>query len=133
MFVFDETFRALQGQGSAIDLTPWYSQGEISIMEMKFACGSDEVALVDSSAQVRIFSFVTLQFRFVSSPLYKSYFPCPSQHSLVDRRLCSSKLPQMPYSHRQMGLASSSSTLLIPEHHSLRIIWRHLGRLREFP
>ena len=38
---------------------------------MTFVCGSDELALVDSSAQVRIFSFVTLQFRSVSSPLYK--------------------------------------------------------------
>ena len=66
MFVYDETFRTLQGQGSAIDLAPWYSQGEISILKMTFACGNDEVALVDSSAQVRIFSFVTLQFRFVS-------------------------------------------------------------------
>ena len=102
-------------------------------MEMKFACGSDEVALVDSSAQVRIFSFVTLQFRFVSSPLYKSDFPCPSQQSPVDLRPYSSKLSPMPYSHRQMGLASSSFTLLTPEHHSLRIIWRHLGRLKEFP
>ncbi|KAH9023069.1 hypothetical protein EDB83DRAFT_1992577 [Lactarius deliciosus] len=30
---------------------------------MTFVCGGEEVALVDSSAQVRIFSFVTLQFR----------------------------------------------------------------------
>ncbi|KAH9059728.1 hypothetical protein EDB87DRAFT_1831890 [Lactarius vividus] len=63
MFVFDETFRTLQGQGSAIDLAPWYSQADISILKMSFVCGSEEVALVDSIARVRIFSFVTLQFR----------------------------------------------------------------------
>jgi hypothetical protein len=68
MFVFDEISETLQAQGSAIDLAPWYSQGEISILGMAFICGREEVALVDSSAQVRIFSFVTLQFRFVSSP-----------------------------------------------------------------
>ncbi|KAH9027877.1 hypothetical protein EDB85DRAFT_1892774 [Lactarius pseudohatsudake] len=62
MFVFDETFRTLQGQGSAIDLAPWYSQADISILKMSFVCGSEEVALVDSIARVRIFSFVTLQF-----------------------------------------------------------------------
>ena len=66
MFVFDETFRTLQGRGSGIDLAPWYSQG-ISILEMIFVCGSEEVALVDSSARVRIFSFISLQFRFVYS------------------------------------------------------------------
>ncbi|KAN0136110.1 hypothetical protein V8E53_005970 [Lactarius tabidus] len=69
LFVFDESFRTLQGQGSAVDLAPWYSQGEISILGMSFACGSEEVALVDSSAQVRIFSFVTLQFRPASLQL----------------------------------------------------------------
>ncbi len=106
MFVFDETFRTLQGQGSAIDLAPWYSQGEISILKMTFVCGSEEVALVDSNARVRIFSFVTLQFRFVSSPFYRSGLPFPSQQSLVDRHPCSFKLPPMPYTHHQMDPAS---------------------------
>ncbi|KAH9027352.1 hypothetical protein EDB84DRAFT_1500330 [Lactarius hengduanensis] len=69
MFVFDETFRTLQGQGSAIDLAPWYSQADISILKMSFVCGSEEVALVDSIARVRIFSFVTLQFRPASMQL----------------------------------------------------------------
>lgn len=69
MFVFDETFKTLQGKGMFIDLAPWYSQGEISILEMTFICGSEEVALVDSGSRVRIFSFVTLQFRFASLSL----------------------------------------------------------------
>jgi hypothetical protein len=62
-FVFDETFRTLQGQGSPVSLAPWYSQAEISILQLSSVCGSDEVVLVDSNAQVRIFSFITQQFR----------------------------------------------------------------------
>ena len=62
-FVFDETFRSLQGQGSAINLASWYSQAEVSILQMSSVCGSDEVVLVDSNAQVRIFSFITQQLR----------------------------------------------------------------------
>jgi len=63
-FVFDETFKTLQGHGGAIYLAPWYSQPEISILRLSSVCGGDEeVALVDSNAQVRIFSFVTQQMK----------------------------------------------------------------------
>ena len=62
-FVFDEALKALQALGSPINLIPWYSQAEISILQLYFVCGNDEVVLVDSNAQIRIFSFVTLQFR----------------------------------------------------------------------
>jgi hypothetical protein len=62
-FVFDETFRSLQGLGSPISLAPWYGQAEVSILQLSSMCGSDEVALVDSNAQIRIFSFITQQFR----------------------------------------------------------------------
>jgi hypothetical protein len=67
VFVFDENFKTLQGRGGVINLANWYSQPGISIIQMTSVCGSEEVALVDSSAQVRVFSFVTLQFRSVSS------------------------------------------------------------------
>jgi hypothetical protein len=63
VFVFDETFRVLQGQGSAISLAPLYGQVDISILQISSVCGSDEVALVDSNAEVRILSLVTQQFR----------------------------------------------------------------------
>ena len=62
-FVFDETFRSLHGQGSPISLVPWYSQADISILQLSSVSGSDEVVLVDSYAQIRIFSFITQQFR----------------------------------------------------------------------
>ena len=63
VFVFDETFRSLRGLGTAISLAPWYNQADVSILQLSSVCGSDEVVLVDSNAQVRIFSFITLQFR----------------------------------------------------------------------
>jgi hypothetical protein len=63
-FVFDESFKTLQGQGSAINLAPWYSQTEISILQLYSVGGNDEVVMVDSNAQVRIFSFVTQQARY---------------------------------------------------------------------
>jgi hypothetical protein len=64
-FAFDETFRTLQSQGSPIRLAQWYGQAEVTILHMSPVCG-DEVVLVDSTMQVRIFSFVTMQFRWAS-------------------------------------------------------------------
>ena len=69
VFMFGENFKTLQGQGGAINLADWYRQPGISILQMASVCGSEEVALVDSSAKVRVFSFVTGQFRFVASLL----------------------------------------------------------------
>jgi hypothetical protein len=62
-FMFDETFRSLQSQGSPINLAQWYSQADVSILQLSSVCGSDEVVLVDSNAQIRIFSFITQQIR----------------------------------------------------------------------
>jgi hypothetical protein len=64
VFVFDETFKTLQGQGSAINLSPWYSQARTSILHIAFVSGKEEVVLVDSGSRARIFSFITLQFRY---------------------------------------------------------------------
>ncbi|KAI0250894.1 hypothetical protein BJV78DRAFT_1275616 [Lactifluus subvellereus] len=69
MFVFDETFRTLQAHGSSINLAPWYNQAGVSILHTAFVGGDEEVILVDSGAQARIFSFVTLQFRPASLQL----------------------------------------------------------------
>ncbi|KAI9443933.1 hypothetical protein H4582DRAFT_2125919, partial [Lactarius indigo] len=69
MLIFDETYKTLQAQGSATDLIPWYGQAESSILHMASVCGREEVALVDSNSRVRIFSFVTLQFRPASIQL----------------------------------------------------------------
>jgi hypothetical protein len=62
VFVFDENLRSLQALGSAASLIPWYCPG-ITLSHVCFVIGSEEVLLVDSSAQARMFSLVTLQFR----------------------------------------------------------------------
>ena len=69
--MFDDT-RGFQAFGSAIDLHPRYSD-VVSIRRACFVSGSEELLLVDSQAQARVFSLVTLQFRCVLS-----YFLCMS-------------------------------------------------------
>ena len=58
---------------------------------MTFVCGNEEVILVDSSAKARIFSFITLQFRYhFSEPL--------AEHYLLVGRPASLQLPSLPTS-----------------------------------
>ncbi|KAG0701346.1 hypothetical protein DFH29DRAFT_990130 [Suillus ampliporus] len=61
IFVHDDA-RGFQASGSTINLTQWYSEG-IFIIHACFVCGSEELLLVDSSAQARIYSLTTTQFR----------------------------------------------------------------------
>ncbi|KAF8122287.1 hypothetical protein EV363DRAFT_1555266 [Boletus edulis] len=61
VFVFDDV-RGFQASGSAIDLRQRYAN-DVSIRRACFVSGSEELALVDSLAQARVFSLVTLQFR----------------------------------------------------------------------
>ena len=63
IFVYDDT-RGFQAQGSSINLTPWYNEG-VSIRLACFVSGSEELLLLDSQNQARIFSLVTMQFRLV--------------------------------------------------------------------
>ncbi|KAF9016568.1 hypothetical protein BDZ89DRAFT_1075488 [Hymenopellis radicata] len=62
LFCFDESFGVLQGWGSAVILMNWYQPG-VSIVHACFILNNEEVFLVDSSGQARIFSLVTQQFR----------------------------------------------------------------------
>jgi hypothetical protein len=67
VFVFDETLQSLRVQGSVtgIDLSPWYtSQAGISILQLAFVSGKEELVLVDSISRARIFSFISLQIRY---------------------------------------------------------------------
>ncbi|KAF9231528.1 hypothetical protein BU15DRAFT_34482, partial [Melanogaster broomeanus] len=68
MFVYDES-RGFVASGSAISLTPWYTE-ETIILHACFICGSEELLLVDSRAIARVFSLTTLQFRPASLDLY---------------------------------------------------------------
>ncbi|KAI9453845.1 hypothetical protein BJY52DRAFT_1225384 [Lactarius psammicola] len=75
LFAFDEAKRMLavcssiKDRGAPLISVRGTANQDISIEQISFVCGNDEVVLVDSSAQVRIFSFVTLQFSAIySSP-----------------------------------------------------------------
>ncbi|KAI6020260.1 hypothetical protein BKA83DRAFT_674992 [Pisolithus microcarpus] len=61
IFVHDDT-RGFQAVGSSVNLTQWYNEGT-SIRHACFISGSEEILLVDSQAQARIYSLVTMQFR----------------------------------------------------------------------
>ncbi|KAF7978535.1 hypothetical protein HWV62_45432 [Athelia sp. TMB] len=62
IFIVDESYKAMQAFGSAINLNAWYN-GSICLSHACFVTGSEEILLVDSSGQARIFSLLTLQFR----------------------------------------------------------------------
>ncbi|KAH9171591.1 hypothetical protein EDB89DRAFT_1852099 [Lactarius sanguifluus] len=60
IFTFDAERGTLRGMGSAIDLRPFYNNGE-SILHVCFVHGREEILFLDSSAQARIFSLTMLQ------------------------------------------------------------------------
>ncbi|KAI9455080.1 hypothetical protein BJY52DRAFT_1151944 [Lactarius psammicola] len=60
IFTIEDERGSLRGMGSAIDLLPFYSNGE-SIVHACFVHGREEILFVDSSAQARIFSLTMLQ------------------------------------------------------------------------
>ncbi|KAH9059752.1 hypothetical protein EDB87DRAFT_1790917 [Lactarius vividus] len=60
IFAFDAERGTLRGVGSAIDLRPFYNNGE-SILHACFVHGREEILFLDSSAQARIFSLTMLQ------------------------------------------------------------------------
>jgi hypothetical protein len=63
VFTFEDERGSLRGMGSAIELLPFYNNGE-SIVHACFVHGREEILLVDSSAQARIFSWTMLQFKY---------------------------------------------------------------------
>jgi len=62
IFVFDEELKSLRGQGTPIDLLPFYNG--VSIVHACFVHGTEEILFVDSDAQARIFSLITLQPKY---------------------------------------------------------------------
>ncbi|KIJ06596.1 hypothetical protein PAXINDRAFT_20217 [Paxillus involutus ATCC 200175] len=70
IFVFDNA-RGFQALGSLINLTAWYNEGS-SIRHACFISGTEELLLVDSQAQARVFSLLTRQFRWAALVLFGS-------------------------------------------------------------
>ena len=63
-FEFDEAFETLQGRGTPVVLSGWYDSA-VSIKQLEFVNGTEELLFVDDLCRARIFSLVTLQFRYV--------------------------------------------------------------------
>jgi len=68
MFVFDEEFKSLRGLGTPFDLLRFYIPG-VSITHACFVHGSEEILLIDTNAQARVFSLITLQPKYLRPSL----------------------------------------------------------------
>ncbi|KAG1818857.1 hypothetical protein EV424DRAFT_1619340 [Suillus variegatus] len=62
VFVYDDSRVGFQANGSAINLTQWYPEGT-SIKHACFIHGGEELLLVDTLGQARVYSLTTMQFR----------------------------------------------------------------------
>jgi hypothetical protein len=92
VFVFDEELKSLRGQGVPIELPRFYNPG-VSIIHACFVHGSEEILFVDSDAQARIFSLISLQPKY--DPFLLSLV---RRYLMFPRRPASLQLPQVPRS-----------------------------------
>ncbi|KAG1886619.1 hypothetical protein F4604DRAFT_1278700 [Suillus subluteus] len=115
IFVHDNT-RGFQASGSAINLTQWYGEG-VSIIHACFICGSEELLLVDSLAQARIYSLTTMQFRPATLDLIqipKAVYSTPDGSCLIVTRVCGSELTLTAYHWSTFG-STNGVPLEIPD------------------
>ena len=115
--------------GSAIDLHQWYTE-VLSIRHACFVSGSEELVLVDSHSQARVFSLVTLQFRYV-----RSCFLHFMRSSLRIARPATLQLDQVPYS---VGSTPDGACLLVAEAHGSDMLltaypWSTFGSTEGIP
>jgi hypothetical protein len=68
LLVFDEELKSLRGLGTPIDLMMFYNSG-VSITQVCFVHGNEEILFIDSNTQARIFSLSTLQPKYLLSIL----------------------------------------------------------------
>ena len=110
IFVFDEELKSLRGQGTPIDLLPFYNPG-VSIVHACFVHGTEEILFVDSDAQARVFSLITLQPKYHPSHflIHGSLTPLCRPASL--------QLPQVP--HAVYSSPDGSCALVIQEEDGL--------------
>ncbi|KAG2136644.1 hypothetical protein DEU56DRAFT_356200 [Suillus clintonianus] len=94
-----------QGSGSAINLTQLYGEG-VSIIHACFICGSEELLLVDSLAQARIYSLTTMQFRPATLDLIqipKAVYSTPDGSCLITAHVRGSDLTLTAYHWSTFG------------------------------
>ncbi|KAG1809694.1 uncharacterized protein BJ212DRAFT_1484392 [Suillus subaureus] len=115
IFLHDNT-RGFQASGSAINLTQWYGEG-VSIVHACFICGSEELLLVDSLAQARIYSLTTMQFRPATLDLIqipKAVYSTPDGSCLIATHVCGSELILAAYHWSTFG-STNGVPLEIPD------------------
>ncbi|KAG1778913.1 hypothetical protein EV702DRAFT_1093073 [Suillus placidus] len=115
IFIHDNT-RGFQASGSHISLTQWYSE-EVSIIHACFICGSEELLLVDSLAQARIYSLTTMQFRPATLDLIripKAVYSTPDGSCLIATHVCGSELTLTAYHWSTFG-STDGVPLEIPD------------------
>ncbi|OJA14299.1 hypothetical protein AZE42_01566 [Rhizopogon vesiculosus] len=115
IFVHDDT-RGFQASGSAINLNLWYGEGT-SIVHGCFVCGSDELLLVDSLAQARIYSLTTMQFRPATLNLNQiptGVYSTPDGSCLIVTHVRGSDLTLTAYHWSTFG-STDGITLDIPD------------------
>jgi hypothetical protein len=106
IFAFDEEPISLRGLGPPIDLLPFYDPG-VSITHICFVHRSKEILFVDSTAQARIFSLITLQHKYS-----RSFYDIHTLTLLTLVCRPSLHLPQVP---RAIYSAPDGSCLLISQ------------------
>ncbi|TFY78518.1 hypothetical protein EWM64_g5495 [Hericium alpestre] len=85
IYVFDAAFTSLSGLGTILNLVTWFTPGT-AILHACFVSGEEEILLIDSMGQARIFSLITEQFRpaFVQlDSLPQSAFSSPDGSCLL--------------------------------------------------
>ncbi|KAG2365210.1 hypothetical protein BDR07DRAFT_1399490 [Suillus spraguei] len=115
IFVHDNT-RGFQASGSTINLTQWYGEG-VSIIHACFICGSEELLLVDSLAQARIYSLTTMQFRPATLDLMripKAVYSTPDGSCLIVTHVRGSELTSTAYHWSTFG-STDGVMLEIPD------------------
>ncbi|KAF9443582.1 hypothetical protein P691DRAFT_778790 [Macrolepiota fuliginosa MF-IS2] len=68
IYAFDEQFGSLQSWASPLELATWYNN-EVTINQICFVTGTEEILVVDSVAGARIYSLVSQRFRPASISL----------------------------------------------------------------
>ncbi|KAI0058500.1 hypothetical protein BV25DRAFT_1964893 [Artomyces pyxidatus] len=112
-FVFDENYATLQAQGSAINLVAWYN-ASAKIVHACFVSGSEEILLIDSGANARIFSLITMQFRPASLQFDRvptAIYSSPDESCLITSQLEESGLRLTAY---HWGTFGSTEGIQIP-------------------
>ncbi|KAJ3570940.1 hypothetical protein NP233_g4078 [Leucocoprinus birnbaumii] len=71
VFMFDEHYGQLQSWASPFELSAWYNNQE-TVTHICFAIGTEDILLVDSRNQARIYSLVSQRFRPASISLPES-------------------------------------------------------------